>query len=61
MLFAWNAPYLPIGIVLTLSSALQRGRDGETAHSSYFTYVFGRTWTTMIESEGRRSATYASG
>ena len=44
-------------IVLTLSSAAQRKGEGETAHSSYFTYVFGRTWTTIVESEGKRSAT----
>lgn len=44
-------------IVLNLLSAAHREGEGETAHSSYFTYVFGRTSTTMVESEGRRSAT----
>ena len=57
MLLAWNVPYLPIEIVLDLSSATHYEVEDETAHSSYFTYVFGRTWTTIVESEGRRSAT----
>lgn len=30
-------------IVLTLSLAAQQEGEDETAHSSYFTYVFGRT------------------
>lgn len=57
MLFAWKAPYFPMEIVLALSSAAHREGKGETAHSSYLTYVLGRTWTTMVASEGRRSAT----
>ena len=44
-------------MVLTLLSAGQWEGEDKTAHSSYFTYVFGRTWTTMVESEGRRRAT----
>lgn len=44
-------------MVLSLLSAKSGGREGETAHSSYLTYVFGRTWTTMVESDDRRSAT----
>lgn len=44
-------------IALVLSSVAQDEGEGETAHSSYFTYVFGRISTTMVESEGRRSAT----
>ena len=44
-------------IVLAPPSAALQYAEGETAHSGYFTYVFGRTWTTMVESEGKRSAT----